>query len=204
MLPPFLWPKPMTEKELIEKCIALDRRAQEALYRQHADKMYNVCLTYSRDEDEACDVLQEGFIKVFRSLSTYDFNGSFEGWVRKIMVNTALSFYQKRKREKDGNDAYHEYTETTVDDTIDRISAEELITLVNALPAKAGMVLKLFAIEGYDHREIAALMGTSEGTSRSQLNRARYLLREALAKQEAKVIPFPAQVLDPRPVENKI
>lgn len=181
----------MSERELIERCIAQERQAQEMLYRRHADKMYNVCLTYAKDEDEACDVLQEGFIKVFRSLSSYGFTGSFEGWVRKIMVNTALASYQRRQREREHLDVYHSYIDPVIDDTLDGLHADELIALVDGLPAKAGMVLKLFAIEGYDHGEIAALMGTSEGTSRSQLNRARHLLKEAIARREGKVIPFP-------------
>lgn len=175
---------------MIGKCIANDRKAQEMLYRQHADKMYNVCLTYARDEDEACDILQEGFIKVFRGLNSYGFNGSFEGWIRKIMVNTALAIYQKKKRDKENMDVYQTHIDPVIDTILDSINAEELIAMVNELPAKAGMVLKLYAIEGYDHREIAELMGTSEGTSRSQLNRARFLLKELMIKQDSKVIPL--------------
>ncbi|MFD2515919.1 RNA polymerase sigma factor [Pontibacter locisalis] len=181
----------MFEKELIQKCIAQERQAQEMLYRKYADKMYNVCLAYAKDEDEACDVLQEGFIKVFRSLASYESAGSFEGWVRRIMVNTALASFQKRQREKEHLDTYHTFLDPVADNVLDSLHAEELIAMVNELPAKAGMVLKLFAIEGYDHREIAELMGTSEGTSRSQLNRARFLLRESMTRREGKMIPFP-------------
>ncbi|MBC5993993.1 RNA polymerase sigma factor [Pontibacter cellulosilyticus] len=191
----------MSERELIEKCIAKERRAQEMLYRQYADKMYNVCLIYTKDEDEACDVLQEGFIKVFRSLASYEFTGSFEGWVRKIMVNTALAYYQKKKREKEHLDIYQTYIDPLVDSILDRLHADELIALVNQLPSKAGMVLKLFAIEGYDHKEIAELMGTSEGTSRSQLNRARFLLKESIARQEGKVIALSKNVNETKTAE---
>ena len=176
----------MSEEELIKRCIENERQAQELLYRQHADKMYNVCLTYARDEDEACDILQEGFIKVFRNLSSYEFTGSFEGWIRKIMVNTALSFFQKRKKENENLSIYQSYIEPSIDNLLDNLNAEELIKLVSQLPTKAGMVLKLFAIEGYEHKEIAELMAISEGTSKSQLNRARFLLKEAIAKQEVK------------------
>jgi RNA polymerase sigma factor (sigma-70 family) len=176
----------MSEKELIEKCIANERQAQEQLYRRHADKMYNVCLTYVQDEDDACDILQEGFIKVFRSLPAYGFNGSFEGWIRKIMVNTALALYQKRKRERDHLDVYQTYLEPVIDNILDHIQVEELVALVNELPTKAGLVLKLYAIEGYNHQEIADQMGISEGTSRSQLNRARFLLKEAIAQRDIK------------------
>lgn len=174
----------MSEEELIKRCIANERQAQELLYRQHANKMYNVCLTYARDEDEACDILQEGFIKVFRNLGSYGFSGSFDGWVRKIMVNTALTFYHKKKKEAENLSMYQTFIEPAIDNILENLNAEELIRLVNQLPAKAGMVLKLFAIEGYEHKEIATLMDISEGTSKSQLNRARFLLKEAIEKQK--------------------
>jgi RNA polymerase sigma factor (sigma-70 family) len=174
----------MFEEELIKRCIANERQAQETLYRQLADKMFNVCLTYTKDEDEACDILQEGFIKVFRNLGSYRFSGSFEGWARKIMVNTALSSYRKKKKESENLSVYQTFIEPAIDNILDNLNADELIELVNQLPAKAGLVLKLFAIEGYEHREIAELMNISEGTSKSQLNRARFLLKEAIAKQK--------------------
>ena len=175
----------MSDKELIERCIARERQYQEVLYRTYADKMYAVCLTYTKDEDEACDVLQEGFIKVFASLSTYTFGGSFEGWIRKIMVNTALSHYQKKHKETENLSLYKTYVEPAVDTILDTINAEAVIELVNKLPKKAGLVLKLYAIEGYDHKEIADLMGISIGTSKSQLNRARALLKEAMLSVSA-------------------
>lgn len=170
----------MSEKELIERCIARERQYQEVLYRKYANKMYNVCLTYTKDEDEACDVLQDGFIKVFASLGSYTHGGSFEGWIRKIMVNTALTQYQKKRKEAENMSVYKTYVEPAVDNILDAINAEAVIALVNKLPEKAGLVLKLYAIEGYDHQEIADLMGTSVGTSKSQLNRARSLLKEAM------------------------
>lgn len=182
--------KPSEEKELIKKCIDNDRRSQEILYRYHADKMYNVCLIYTKNEDEACDVLQEAFIKIFKSLSSYHFNGSFEGWIRRIIVNTALSSYQKKKRDMERDTVYFQETgnENVVDDVLENINAEDLIQIVNGLPYKAAMVLKLFAIEGYEHKEIAKMMNISEGTSKSQLNRARGLLKDALLSHESKVI----------------
>lgn len=170
----------MSEKELIERCIARERQYQEVLYRKYANKMYNVCLTYTKDEDEAADVLQEGFIKVFANLSNYTFGGSFEGWIRKIMVNTALVHYQKKRKETENLSVYMTYVEPAVETILETIHAEAVIELVNKLPEKAGLVLKLYAIEGYDHQEIADLMGISVGTSKSQLNRARSLLKEAM------------------------
>ncbi len=175
----------MFNKELIEKCIAGERQAQEVLYRTYADKMYAVCLTYTKDEDEAADVLQEGFIRAFSKLNTFSFQGSFEGWLRRIMVNIALAHYQKKRKVEENLSVYKSETQSVVGNVLDDINAEEVVKLVNQLPEKAGMVLKLYAIEGYDHQEIAELMGTSVGTSKSQLNRARTLLKEALANLTA-------------------
>ena len=193
----------MQQKELIDKCISNDRKAQETLYRLYADKMYNVCLTYTKDEDEACDVLQEGFVKVFKNLKAYSYNGSFEGWIRKIIVNTALSAYHKRKREREKKEEYVVHTEPIIDNILNDIHAEDLIALVNELPEKAALVLKLFAIEGYEHKEIAKMMGISEGTSKSQLNRARYLLKQAIAKHDAKVVPFSQDLNEPSKKNKK-
>ena len=170
----------ISDKELIERCIAHERQCQEMLYRKYADKMFNVCLTYTKDEDEACDVLQDAFIKVFASLNSYTFNGSFEGWIRRIVVNTALSHYQKKRKETESLSLYKAYVEPAVNTILDGINTEAVIELVNKLPQKAGLVLKLYAIEGYDHKEISELMNISIGTSKSQLNRARSLLQEAM------------------------
>ncbi len=171
------------EQELIQKCIAGNRKCQEILYRKFADKMYNVSLTYTDDQEEACDILQEGFIKVFRNLHSFNFEGSFEGWIRRIIVNTALEFYRKKKREQEFLDEYENVVEPNIDNILEKINAEDVIKLVNQLPSKAAMVLKLFAIEGYNHKEIAEIMEISEGTSKSQLNRARFLFKEAMIKQ---------------------
>lgn len=179
----------MSDKELIERCIANERQYQEVLYRKYADKMFNVCLTYTKDEDEACDVLQDGFIRVFGSLSSFTNNGSFEGWVRKIMVNTAITHYRKKRRETENLSLYKNYIEPAVDNILDSFNSDAIIEMVTSLPEKAGLVLKLYAVEGYNHQEIADLMGISVGTSKSQLNRARFLLKEsmiALSEEEKK------------------
>ena len=172
----------ITEKELVEKCIADERQYQEMLYRKYADKMFTVCLTYTDNEDDACDILQEGFIKVFRNLHKFNFEGSFEGWVRRIIVNTALEHYRKRVRIEENLSVYKTYIEPKIDGILDTINADELIKQVNELPSKAAMVLKLYAIEGYGHKEIAEQLGVTVGTSKSQLNRARFLLKESISK----------------------
>ena len=172
----------ITEKDLVEGCIADERKYQEMLDRKYADKMFTVCLTYSDDEDDACDILQEGFIKIFRNLHKFNFEGSFEGWVRRIIVNSALEHYRKRVRKEENQSVYETYIEPQVEGVLDKINSDELIKLVNKLPSKAAMVLKLYAIEGYAHKEIAEQLGVTVGTSKSQLNRARSLLKESMSK----------------------
>ncbi|PCH91085.1 MAG: RNA polymerase subunit sigma-24 [Bacteroidetes bacterium] len=152
------------------------------LYRKYADKMFTVCLTYSDDEDDACDILQDSFIKVFRNLPKFNFDGSFEGWIRRIVVNTALELHRKRLREKENLNVYETYIEPRIDSALDAIHSNELIKLVNELPFKASLVLKLYAIEGYSHKEIAEQLAITVGTSKSQLNRARSLLKESINK----------------------
>lgn len=173
-----------SEEQLIAGCIADDRDCQEFLYRKFADKMYNISLTYTDDEDEACDILQEGFIKVFRNIQTFNSEGSLEGWIRRIIVNTALEFYRKKKREKEVMEAYENFIECRIDGILEKINTDYLIRLVNRLPMKAQLVLKLYAIEGFSHKEIAEQMEISEGTSKSQLNRARFLLKEAISRHD--------------------
>ena len=170
----------LEEKPLIEGCLKNNRRYQEALYRRFADKMYRVAWTYAKDEDEASDILQDGFINVFRNLHRYKFEGSFEGWIRRIIVNKALEHYRSKRRKEEVIREFSEHQSLMVDDLLSSLQAKELVNLVNKLPEKAAMVLKLYAIEGYAHREIADMMGITEGTSKSQLNRARGLLRDKL------------------------
>jgi len=162
--------------------MANERQYQEFLYQRYADQMFTVCLTYSKDEDTACDILQDGFIKVFRKLDQFNFNSSLRSWVRRIMVNTALDYYRKQKRDRERMESYQQISSKTVNNVLDRISVQELIALVNELPTRAAMVLKLYAIEGYAHKEIAQKLEITEGTSKSQLHRARSLLKGLLSK----------------------
>lgn len=168
---------------IIERCIKHDRESQELLYRRYADKMYNVAMTYASDEGEASDILQDGFIKVFRNLKKYKVEGSFEGWVRRIMVNTALEYKRKSARYNEviedasfESDTLH----TGFSNILDELGVAEIIKAVNDLPSKACLVMKLYAIEGYSHKEIAEELGISQGTSKSQLNRARAMLSAKL------------------------
>lgn len=170
------------ERELIGKCLQNDRSAQEKLYGMHCDKMYSVCMYYAVDRDEASDFLQEGYIKVFGKLHTYNFQGSFEGWIRRIVVNTALGHLRKKKNLVDNYESVEQLPDLAenVDLDIEELPTAKVVGMVNELPKKASLVLKLFAIEGYTHQEISEILEITVGTSKSQLNRARFLLKKAL------------------------
>lgn len=174
----------LSEEELVERCLEGGLHWPEVLYKRYADKMYNICLTYSDNDDDARDNLQEGFIRVFKKLHTFQFQfkGGLEGWIRKIVVNTSLELYRKKKREKEVIEEYSGGVEQFSEGILEKINASELVKMVNELPTKAAMVLKLHAIEGYAHKEIAELMGITVGTSKSQLNRARFLMKEEISK----------------------
>ena len=146
--------------------------------------MFSVCMNYAEDREEAADFLQNGFLNVFSKLHLYNFNGSFEGWIRRIMVNSALSVLRKKKRFAEVLENI-EYIQELPDyeGDIEMIPSSQVIAKVNDLPTKSAMVLKLYAIEGYTHQEIADIMGITIGTSKSQLNRARTLLKKALNKK---------------------
>lgn len=165
--------------ELLQSCIAGNSQAQFRFYERYSTKLYGVCLRYARDESEANDLLQEGFIKIFRELSAYRAEGSLEAWMHKIMVNTALSRLRKKSLK------FLPYVEApenlySDEDIIGAISAAELITVLNRLPQGYRTVLNLYAIEGYSHAEIAAMLDISEGTSRSQYLRAKIALKNRL------------------------
>jgi RNA polymerase sigma-70 factor (ECF subfamily) len=144
--------------------------------------MYGVCLRYSRDSADAEDILQEGFVRVFTKIKQFEFKGSFEGWMRRIMVNTALEKFRKHDRlypvEEMG---VYESTEW-VEETISSITADELIKMIQELPPRYRMVFNLYAIEGYSHLEIGAMMNISEGTSKSNLSRARLILQKKVTE----------------------
>lgn len=175
----------MDEQALIKDCLKGNPIAQRKLFEKFAPKMMSVCLRYMRDEQEAEDVLQDGFIKVFQKLNAYESTGSLEGWVRRIMVNTALD--QIRRNSKFG------YTEDVMevgykiennDFAVEGLMAQDLMKLINQLPEGYKVVFNMFAIEGYSHKEIADMLGITESTSKSQYSRARAYLREKLEKLE--------------------
>ena len=169
-------------KDIIRGCLAGSRRDQELLYRRHSAKLYAACLQYSGNDEEAKDILQEGFIKIFDNLHHYKHEGSFEGWLRRIIVNTALEKYRKRNHlyRVDDIDAIEEPEAMPDTDDYSGLHAIDLLYMIRELPPKYRMVFNLYAIEGYSHKEISAMLNISEGTSKSNLSRARVILQRKI------------------------
>lgn len=166
-------------KNIINGCLNGNRRDQELLYRRHAPKLYAVCLQYSGNDEEARDILQEGFIKIFENLKHYKYEGSFEGWMRKIIVNTALERFRGRHNlyRVDDIDQIPEPDAEPDNEDYSGLEAVDLMEIIRELPPKYRMVFNLFAIEGYSHKEISQMVSISEGTSKSNLARARIILQ---------------------------
>ncbi len=142
--------------------------------------MYALCLRYARNTADAADMLQEGFVKVFTKMDQYQFQGSFEGWIRKIMVNTALRTYQRQRFDLEQS-GYERLPDQPIEpDAIARLSEAELLSLIAQLPDGYRVIFNLVAIEGYSHAEVAETLGIQESTSRSQLTKARRWLAEQL------------------------
>jgi RNA polymerase sigma-70 factor (ECF subfamily) len=140
--------------------------------------MFGVCLRYSKDTGDAEDILQEGFVRVFTKIGQYEFKGSFEGWIRRIMVNTALEKFRKHDRLYPVEEMAVYESSNWCDETISLITADDLMRIIQELPPRYKMVFNLFAIEGYSHVEISEMMQISEGTSKSNLSRARVILQK--------------------------
>jgi RNA polymerase sigma factor (sigma-70 family) len=171
----------MDEQELIQGCIAARPKAQKALFDIYAPKLYVVCLRYLKDQMRAQDVLQDTFVKIFANISNYKSEGAFEGWLKRITVNTCLD--QLRKDKKLLTDISIEdvsYQLATQSTSAEKLMADDLLKLVKALPDGYRTVFNLFAIEGFSHQEIAQQLGISESTSKTQYLRARAYLKERI------------------------
>jgi RNA polymerase sigma factor (sigma-70 family) len=173
-----------SKKELIRECLSGNRVMQNKLYAEFASTMMAVCLRYAKNQHDAEEILQEGFIKVYTCLHQYQFKGPLEAWIRKIMVNCAL---QKLKNKNTLYQIVHSgnITEEFADEALilDHINAKELILLIQSLPQMCRIIFNLYVFEGMKHREIAKLLNISEGTSKSHLHDARMLLQRKLQKQ---------------------
>lgn len=176
----------MNETDLIKGCIAEDRECQRLLYRQYSGKMFAVCLRYAGSRMEAEDMLQDAFIKVFDHINQFNHQGSFEGWIRKIVINTALAHLRKMKlliaeQLSERHASAFEYLPG--EDAISRISAKEIQVFISELPVGYRVVFNLYVVDGFSHQEIAQQLNISESTSRSQLTKARLMLRKKIVSQ---------------------
>jgi RNA polymerase sigma-70 factor (ECF subfamily) len=163
---------------MIDGCLKGDRKCQEQLYTMFSTRMFGLCLQYADNQDDAADILQEGFIKVFRKLEQFGGRGSFEGWVRRIMINTALERYRSQIRLYPLTDYTMKKDDMVHEEVFERLSAADLIRIIQDLPPRYRMVFNLYAIEGYSHKEIGEMMGITVGTSKSNLSRARDILQQ--------------------------
>lgn len=174
---------PKQTDQLIQFCLRGDRQSQSRLYNIYVQKMFVVCLRYSKTREEAEEILQEGFMKVFEFLHQYKSTGSFEGWMRKIMVNCALQKYRSKGNLRPVVDIDAITEEYGVhEDIIAKIGTKELLNMVQQLPPAYRMIFNLYVFEGMKHREIAELLGISEGTSKSNLSDARAILQKAVSE----------------------
>jgi RNA polymerase sigma-70 factor (ECF subfamily) len=175
-----------SDEKLIKGCLKGDRSAQRALYDSYSGKFLAICLRYLKNREHAEDVMIESFMKIFEKLPQYEGKGSFEGWMKRIVVTQSLMTLRSNRHlmmevhvEEDHQYEHYHYESTDLE-------AEDLMDMVESLPVGYRTVFNLYAIEGYAHQEIADLLGISESTSKSQLHRARNVLKEKIASQQLK------------------
>ena len=169
-----------SESDLVQGCLKGDRKSQLALYNAYSAKMFAVCLRYAVDYSAAQDMLQEGFVKVFRNIEKFRSEGSFEGWVRRIFVNTAIEHYRKQVNLYALHDNTVKGYESYEANALETLKHEDLVKMIQTLSDGYRTVFNLYVVEGYSHKEIGDMLGISEGTSKSQLARARYLLQKMI------------------------
>lgn len=173
------------DENLIRLCLKNDRKAQKSLYDQYSRKMMGVCMRYAGDSEGAKDMLQDGFIRVFSNLSAFQFNGSFEGWMRRIIVNTCLEHLRKNdilQNTEDLDQPHHQIPESEYS-VLEEMSAQDLLKIIAELPDGFRIVFNMYVIEGYSHKEIGEALNITESTSRSQLTRAKQLLQKRLEEE---------------------
>lgn len=164
--------------KLIKKCANNDRKAQEEIYQLFAGKLYSVCLKYSKSKEEAEDNFQDGFVTIFNKIDQFNFQGSFEGWLKRIMINTVLMKYRNKNVLTIVTEEIPEQVEVDIDD--EDVSLEFLLNLIHELPERYRMVFNLYVLDDYSHKEIAELLQIAEGTSKSNLARARAILKQKI------------------------
>jgi len=176
----------LSEKDLLDGCLNHKSSYQKALYERYKVQLFRVCLRYAKDKMEAEDMLQDGFIKIFADLHQYRGQGALGGWLRKVVVNVALQHIRKHKKFQHNIELDYISNEYQTDEVANaNLNAQALTNLIQKLPVGYRTVFNLFVIEGYSHKEIAALLDISENTSKSQLSKAKATLRRTLEKKVA-------------------
>lgn len=170
----------ISDTRLIEKCKKGKARYQKVLYDRYSCKVYPICYRYAKNEEDAKDILQETFIRVFNKLETFQDKGSFEGWIKRIAVNVAIRHYQNTVKKIDQHDIEKVQEISSQESILSELNAEDILKKISELPNGYRLVFNMYALEGYSHKEIAEKLGISEGSSRSQLTRARQALMEML------------------------
>ncbi len=175
----------MTEQAILVGCLQNDASAQRELYNRYSPKMLSVCYRFGQSREDAEDMLQEGFIKVFTQIHTFQNKGAFEGWVRRIIVHTCINFLKKNKKFSENIDLDHAgYLEVKEETMPSIMQAKQIIECIRLLPLGYRTVLNLYALEGYSHKEIANMLDIEESTSRSQFTRAKTMLEMILVKKK--------------------
>lgn len=175
----------MTEEAILQGCLQNNATSQRELYTRYSPKMLAVCYRFAHNREDAEDMLQEGFIKVFSQIHTFRNQGAFEGWIRRIVVHTCINHLKKNKRFNESVDIIHANSIQVREETVPSIvQAKQIVECIRLLPMGYRTVLNLYAIEGYTHKEIAEMLDIEESTSRSQYTRAKQMLEDILVKKK--------------------
>jgi len=175
----------MTEEAILQGCLKNDAAAQRELYNRYSPKMLAVCYRFAHSREDAEDMLQEGFIKVFSQIKSFENRGAFEGWIRRIVVHTCINILKKNKKFNESVDIIHAHGVQIKGDSVPSIvQAKQVVECIRLLPIGYRTVLNLYAIEGYSHKEIASMLEIEESTSRSQYTRAKSMLEDILVKKQ--------------------
>lgn len=168
----------MSLNKLIKRCADNDRKAQKEIYQLFAGKLFSICLKYSKNKQEAQDNFQDGFVTIFDKIEQFKYKGSFEGWLKRVMLNTILLKYRKRTVLNIVTEEIPDEVIVDIDD--DEISLDFLLNLIHELPDRYRLVFNLYVLDGYSHREVAEMLCIAEGTSKSNLARARAILKQKI------------------------
>jgi RNA polymerase sigma factor (sigma-70 family) len=185
----------MTEEAILKGCLNNEASAQRELYNRYSSKMLAVCYRYAHNREDAEDMLQEGFIKIFLQMHTFENRGAFEGWIRRIIVHTCINILKKNKKFNESVDIIHATGLQIREESVPAIiQAKQVVECIRLLPIGYRTVLNLYAIEGYSHREIAGMLDIEESTSRSQYTRAKAMLEDILLRK--RILQKPKQNID--------